>query len=58
MEQRSEVTIIDIRMPFWSMVKFTVKWSLASIPAAIILIFIVGCISAVIMFGMELLGLM
>lgn len=32
-----EVVIIDIRMPFQSMVIFMVKWALASIPAMIIL---------------------
>lgn len=32
----NEVVIKDINMPFWSMVGFMVKWSLASIPAALI----------------------
>ena len=32
-----EVTVTDIRMPFGSMVVFMVKWTLASIPALIIL---------------------
>jgi uncharacterized membrane protein YvbJ len=32
-----EVTVIDIRMPFWSMVNFMVKWAIAAIPALIIL---------------------
>lgn len=31
------VSVVDINMPFWSMVKLMVKISLASIPAAIIL---------------------
>ena len=31
------VSIVDIRMPFWSMVVFLVKLSIASIPAFIIL---------------------
>lgn len=31
------VTIVDIRMPFWSMVVFMVKASIAAIPAFIIL---------------------
>lgn len=29
--------IVDIQMPFWSMVSFMVKWSIAAIPALIIL---------------------
>src|SRR6478609_6701340 len=33
----AEVVVTDIQMPFWSMVWFMVKWSLASIPAVIIL---------------------
>ncbi|HET97577.1 MAG TPA: hypothetical protein ENN98_02540 [Desulfurivibrio alkaliphilus] len=33
----SRVTIVDIRMPFGSMVVFMVKWVLASIPAFFIL---------------------
>ena len=36
----NEVVIKDINMPFWSMVGFMVKWSIASIPAVLILSFI------------------
>jgi hypothetical protein len=36
----SEVRIVDINMPFASMVGFMVKWALAAIPAAIILLFV------------------
>ena len=32
-----EVVVVDIRMKFWSMVVFMVKWVIASIPAIIIL---------------------
>lgn len=35
--QNHEVTVVDIKMPFWSMVVFMVKWAIASIPALIIL---------------------
>lgn len=35
--ERDEVTVVDIKMPFWSMVVFMVKWAVASIPALIIL---------------------
>ena len=34
---RTEVTVVDVRMPFGSMVMFMVKWSIATIPALIIL---------------------
>ncbi|TDX99373.1 hypothetical protein [Thiohalophilus thiocyanatoxydans] len=33
----NQVNIIDIKMPFWSMVIFMVKASIAAIPAFIIL---------------------
>jgi len=33
----NQVNIIDVRMPFWSMVVFMVKAAIASIPAFIIL---------------------
>jgi len=36
-----EVVVTDIRMRFWSMVWFMVKWTIASIPALIIL-FLIG----------------
>ena len=36
----SRVTVSDFDMPFGSMVTFMVKWSIASIPAFIILILI------------------
>ena len=34
----NEVTVVDIKMPFWSMVVFMVKWSIAAIPALLILV--------------------
>ena len=41
MEQdKTEVVITDIKMPFWSMVLFLVKLSIAVIPAVFILSFI------------------
>ena len=36
--QHNEVTVVDIKMPFGSMVLFMVKWAIASIPAVIILV--------------------
>ena len=35
-----EVTVVDVQMPFLSMVIFMIKWVLASIPAFLILFFI------------------
>jgi hypothetical protein len=35
-----EVIVTDVRMPFWSMVAFMIKWAFASIPAFIILMFV------------------
>ncbi len=38
------VVVIDVRMSFWSMVWFMVKWVIASIPAMIILVIIGGIV--------------
>jgi hypothetical protein len=38
--EKQKVTIVDVKMPFISMVIFLVKLSIASIPAFIILAFI------------------
>ncbi|ALR15719.1 MULTISPECIES: hypothetical protein [Vibrio] len=40
--EKQEVTVVDIKMPFMSMVVFMVKLAIASIPAAIILSLIFG----------------
>ena len=37
LEINQKVIVTDIKMPFWSMVFFMVKWVIASIPALIIL---------------------
>jgi hypothetical protein len=42
-----EIVVTDIRIPFISMVVLLVKWSLAAIPAMIILISIAVAISLV-----------
>jgi hypothetical protein len=36
-DSSNRVTVVDIQMPFWSMVVFMVKAAIASIPAIIIL---------------------
>jgi hypothetical protein len=42
-----QVVVTDVRMPFFSMVTFMVKWTLASIPAMIILAIVGGVIAAI-----------
>jgi hypothetical protein len=37
-EATGRVSVTDLNMPFWSMVRFMVKWAVASIPAFLILI--------------------
>lgn len=44
-----EVVVTNIRMPFISMVVFMVKWSIASIPAIMILVFLAAALSSVFM---------
>ena len=51
MNSQNEVTIVDIKMPFWSMVVFMVKWSIAAIPAILILA-VLGTILAGILSGL------
>jgi hypothetical protein len=36
--EKQEVIVTDIQMPFSSMVIFMIKWAIATLPAAIILI--------------------
>jgi hypothetical protein len=36
-QEPTPMRIVDVRMPFGSMVVFMVKWSIAAIPAVIIL---------------------
>ncbi len=47
---KQEVVVVDVDMPFWSMVGFMVKWAIAAIPAFIILI-VIGAIAAAILAG-------
>ncbi len=42
-----EVVVTDVRMPFFSMVVFMVKWVIASIPAFIILAILSAILSLV-----------
>lgn len=44
-----EVVVTNIKMPFISMVIFMVKWSIASIPAIIILLLLAAGLSSLFM---------
>ena len=46
-DSRQEVVVTDIEIPFVSMVVLLVKWTLAAIPAMIILVSIAVAISLV-----------
>jgi hypothetical protein len=45
--ERQEVIVRDIQMPFGSMVVFMVKWTIASIPALVILVILGMIVAAV-----------
>ncbi len=54
-----KVTVTNVKMPFWSMVGFQVKWVIASIPALIVLLVLLFLLAAVLsmLFGGAILGL-
>lgn len=59
MENRREVVVTDIKMPFLSMVVFMIKWAIASIPAIIILTLLFGLFTMIfggMMGGMHPMG--
>jgi hypothetical protein len=39
-DDKREVVVTDVKIPFWSMVVLMVKWAVAAIPALIILLVI------------------
>ena len=47
---RQEIAVTDIDMPFGSMIKFMVKWAIASIPALIILM-VLGAVAWAVLLG-------
>jgi hypothetical protein len=51
------VTIRDIDVPFWRIVMILVKWSIASIPAMIVLMLLASLIAAIVGVIMAGLGL-
>lgn len=46
-EDRREVVVTDIKIPFASMVILMVKWAIAAIPALLILIITLGLLSMI-----------
>ena len=48
----AKVSVVDVSMPFGSMVLFMVKWAIASIPALLILVAL-GMIVAALVGGMA-----
>jgi hypothetical protein len=50
-ESGNHVVVVDVKMPFMSMVTFMVKWAIASIPALIILV-VIGAIAAGVLGGL------
>ena len=55
-ETQQEVSIVDISMPFGSMVRFMIKAAFAAIPAAIAIGAISGLIAAVVLAALGGLG--
>ena len=47
------VAIADVQIPFWRMVVIIIKWTLAAIPAVIILSIVFGIIGAVVGGGLA-----
>ena len=44
-EDKREVVVTDIKIPFWSMVVLMVKWAIAAIPAVLILMVLAALVS-------------
>ena len=51
------VTIRDIDVPFWRIVMILVKWSIASIPAMIILILLLAVLTTIVGGVLSMIGL-
>jgi hypothetical protein len=47
MNDEARVVVVDVKIHFWSMVILMVKWAIAAIPAAIILIGLAWLVSLV-----------
>jgi len=44
-QTRQEVVVVDVRIPFTSMVSLMVKWAIAAVPAVLILFLLAGMLS-------------
>jgi len=42
---RQEVVVVDVSIPFTSMVALMVKWAIAAVPAVLILFLLIGMLS-------------
>ena len=51
MLDNNEITIVDIKMPFGSMVVFMIKAALAAVPAIIILLMVLGILKLIVTGG-------
>jgi hypothetical protein len=47
MSDAREVVVVDVKIPFWSMVVLLVKWAIAAIPAFVILVILATVTSMV-----------
>jgi hypothetical protein len=47
-DDKREVVVTDVKIPFWSMVVLMVKWAVAAIPALIILL-VIGSVASMVM---------
>jgi hypothetical protein len=47
-DDKREVVVTDVKIPFWSMVVLLVKWAIAAIPALIILL-VIGSVLSIVM---------
>jgi len=43
-DEKREVVVTDVRIPFWSMLMLMVKWAIAAIPALVILLVIAAAV--------------
>lgn len=50
---KDEVVVVDVKMPFWSMVAFLVKLSFAAIPAIIIIALVYALIGGGVMSALS-----
>jgi len=46
-DEKREVVVTDVKIPFWSIVVLMVKWAVAAIPALIFL-FLIGAVTSMV----------